>query len=305
MKVLLLFYLFNLDYYLLRVTQRFRGLNTAVTAVVSLTGMSTEGREIQALTPFVLVTTPRLAPFLQVWDHIATRVKFCDTGVEMEVCRILRLALSMWGGEGEACATYTCCGVYDMVDAVQLERFQIRVRAWIATPCQLPEHQSNGAIAVFRSPTYVVLPTSLLGLGTRTHTPPQVFREESLRQGSSEERARFLDLATKADVFVGSAIQEPSTAEWVAEAVEEAGVGTRFSAGCPPELARASLLGGFRPDPPAPAFVRILPDFLRDLLGGENSGTKKDRVLWDTLNGFYERISSEDLTFLSLVLVDS
>ena len=140
---------------------------------------------------------------------------------------------------------------------------------------------------------------------TRTHTPPQVFREESLRQGSSEERARFLDLATKADVFVGSAIQEPSTAEWVAEAVEEAGVGTRFSAGCPPELARASLLGGFRPDPPAPAFVRILPDFLRDLLGGENSGTKKDRVLWDTLNGFYERISSEDLTFLSLVLVDS
>lgn len=106
-------------------------------------------------------------------------------------------------------------------------------------------------------------------------------------------------------MFVGSALQEPSTAEWIAEAIEEADVKTRFSAGCPPELARASLLGRFRPDPPAPVFIRILPDFLRDLLGGENSGTKKDRVLWDTLNGFYDRNSSEDLTFLSLVLVDS
>ena len=48
-----------------------------------------------------------------------------------------------------------------------------------------------------------------------------------------------------------------------------------------------------------------MPDFLRDLIGGPTSGTKKDRVLWDTLMGFYERNSSEDLTFLSLVLVDS
>lgn len=126
-----------------------------------------------------------------------------------------------------------------------------------------------------------------------------------MRQASSEERERFLDLATKADVFVGSAVQEPSTAEWIAQVIEEADIKTRFSAGCPPELARTSLLGRFRPDPPAPVFVRILPDFLRDLLGGENSGKKKDRVLWDTLNGFYERNSSEDLTFLSLVLVDS
>lgn len=133
----------------------------------------------------------------------------------------------------------------------------------------------------------------------------QVFQEESLRQGSAKERARFVDVATKADVFVGSAIQDPSTAEFVAKVIEEADVKTRFSAGCPPELARTSLLGRFRPDPPAPLFVRILPDFLRDFVGGENSGTKKDRVLWNTLNGFYERNSSEDLTFLSLVLVDS
>lgn len=142
-------------------------------------------------------------------------------------------------------------------------------------------------------------------LGCGGSAPPQVFREESLRQGSSEERARFLDLATTADVFLGSAIQETSAAEWVAKVIEEADVKTRFSAGCPPELARASQLGRLRPDPPAPVFVRILPDFLRDLLGGEKSGTRKDRVLWDTLNGFYERNSSEDLTFLSLVLVDS
>eukprot|EP00903_Cladosiphon_okamuranus_P006721 g6558.t1 len=133
----------------------------------------------------------------------------------------------------------------------------------------------------------------------------QVFQEESLRQGSAEERARFLDMATEADVFVGSAIQDAPTAEWVAQAIEEADIKTRFSAGCAPELSRTSLLGRFRPDPPAPPFVRILPDFLRDLVGGENSGTTKDRVLWDTLNGFYERNSSEDLTFLSLVLVDS
>lgn len=126
-----------------------------------------------------------------------------------------------------------------------------------------------------------------------------------MRQGSSEERARFLDQTSKADVFLGSALQEPSTAEWIAEVVEEANIKTRFSVGCPSELARTSLLGGFRPEPPAPVFVRILPHFLRDLLGGANSGTKKDRVLWDTLNGFYERNSSEDLTFLSLVLVDS
>lgn len=104
---------------------------------------------------------------------------------------------------------------------------------------------------------------------------------------------------------MGSAIQDPATAEWIATAIEEANVKTRFSAGCPPELARTSVLGTFRPYPPAPALVQILPDFLRDLVGGANSGTKKDRVLWDTLTGFYERNSSEDLTFLSLVLADS
>lgn len=133
----------------------------------------------------------------------------------------------------------------------------------------------------------------------------QVFREESLRKDSSDERAQFSDLAARSDVFVGSAIQDPATAEWIASVIGEADIATRFSAGCPPELARTSLLGQFRPDPPAPAFVRILPDFLRDLIGGPNSGTKKDRVLWDTLENFYERNSSEDLTFLSLVLVDS
>ncbi|CAM9746847.1 unnamed protein product [Ectocarpus sp. 8 AP-2014] len=135
----------------------------------------------------------------------------------------------------------------------------------------------------------------------------KVFREESLRKDkdSSGERARFNDLAARSDVFVGSAIQDPATAEWIASVIEKADITTRFSAGCPPELARTSLVGKYRPDPPAPAFVRILPDFLRDLIGGPNSGTKTDRVLWETLNNFYERNSSEDLTFLSLVLVDS
>lgn len=104
---------------------------------------------------------------------------------------------------------------------------------------------------------------------------------------------------------MGSAVQDPATAEWIATVIEGADVKTRFSAGCRAELARTSVLGTFRPHPPAPAFVRILPDFLRDLVGGASSGTKKDRVLWDTLTGFYERNSSEDLTFLSLVLVDS
>lgn len=126
-----------------------------------------------------------------------------------------------------------------------------------------------------------------------------------MRQNSSEERTRFLDVAGRTDIFVGSAIQDPATAAWIATVIEEADVNTRFSADCPPELARTSVLGAFRPYPPAPALVQILPDFLRDLVGGANSGTKKDRVLWDTLTGFYDRNSSEDLTFLSLVLADS
>lgn len=142
----------------------------------------------------------------------------------------------------------------------------------------------------------------VLYVGLRT---VQVFREELLRKDNSEERARFLDLAERTDIFVGSAIHDSATAEWIATVIEEADVKTRFSAGCPPELARTSMLGKLRPYPPAPALVRMLPDFLRDLIGGANSGTKKDRVLWDTLTGFYERNSSEDLTFLSLVLADS
>lgn len=93
--------------------------------------------------------------------------------------------------------------------------------------------------------------------------------------------------------------------KWIAEVIDEAKVQTRFAADCAPVLEEMSVLGKFRPEPPASPFVRILPDFLRDLIGGEKSGTKKDRVLWDTLMGFYERNSSEDLTFLSLVLVDT
>lgn len=133
----------------------------------------------------------------------------------------------------------------------------------------------------------------------------QVFRAESLRSDSVDDRARFRDIAGSADVFIGSAIREPATAEWVSTVIEEAGIQTRFAADCSPELCQTTVLGGFRPEPPASPLVQILPDFLRDLIGGPTSGTKKDRVLWDTLMGFYERNSSEDLTFLSLVLVDS
>lgn len=46
---------------------------------------------------------PLLMRFLQVWDHIATRVKFCDTGVDMEV-RVLAL---LRVEQAEACATKT------------------------------------------------------------------------------------------------------------------------------------------------------------------------------------------------------
>lgn len=135
----------------------------------------------------------------------------------------------------------------------------------------------------------------------------QVFREESLRQDSPDEaeRERFRDLAKSADVFIGSAVQDPVTAEWVSTIIEEAGVQTRFSAGCCPELGVTSLLGNYRPEPAASPLVRMLPDFLRDLIGGVNSGKAKDRLLWETLKGFYGRNSSEDLTFLALVLVDA
>lgn len=135
--------------------------------------------------------------------------------------------------------------------------------------------------------------------------PGKVFRAESLRSDSVDDRARFRDIAGSADVFIGSAIREPATAEWVSTVIEEAGIQTRFAADCSPEVCQTTVLGGFRPEPPASPLVQILPDFLRDLIGGPTSGTKKDRVLWDTLMGFYERNSSEDLTFLSLVLVDS
>lgn len=123
--------------------------------------------------------------------------------------------------------------------------------------------------------------------------------------GGGGERGRFRDAAERADVFVGCAVEDPSAAEWIATVIEEADIQTRFSAGCSPELGRTSKLGNFRPDPPAPPLVRMLPDFLRDLIGGAKAGTKKDRQLSDTLMGFYERNSSEDLTFLSLVLVDT
>ena len=126
-----------------------------------------------------------------------------------------------------------------------------------------------------------------------------------MRSDRVDDRACFHDIAGSADVFIGSAIREPATAEWIATVVEEAGIQTRFAAECSPELGQTTVLGRFRPEPPASPLVQVLPDFLRDLIGGPTSGTKKDRVLWDTLMGFYERNSSEDLTFLSLVLVDS
>lgn len=135
--------------------------------------------------------------------------------------------------------------------------------------------------------------------------PAQVFREEALREDSGGERARFRDLAQTSDVFVGSAVKDPTTAEWISTVVEEAGIQTRFAADCSPELGQTSVLGKFRPEPAAPMLVRMLPDFLRDVIGGATSGTTKDRQLWDTLMGFYGRNSSEDLTFLSLVLVDT
>lgn len=126
-------------------------------------------------------------------------------------------------------------------------------------------------------------------------------REES----SVDERARFRDVASRADVFVASAVEDPVTATWVSNTVEEVGIKTCFAAGCSPELGKTSALGGFCPYPEASQLMGMLPDFLRDVIGGPNSGTKKDRELWNTLMGFYERNSSEDLTFLSLVLVDT
>lgn len=138
---------------------------------------------------------------------------------------------------------------------------------------------------------------------------PQVFREESLNQdetsADNSNRLKFCDAAANADVFVGSAVRDPSTARYVSTVIENTGIKTRFSAQCAPELSQASLLGGFRPEPQASPLVRILPDFLRDLMGGPGTGTAKDRKLFETLNGFYERNSSEDLTFLALVLVDT
>lgn len=136
-----------------------------------------------------------------------------------------------------------------------------------------------------------------------------MFREESLNQeknsADNNDRSKFCDAAANADVFVGSAVRDPSTAKYVSAVIEDTGIKTRFSAGCAPELSQASLLGGFRPEPQASPLVRILPDFLRDLIGGPGTGKAKDRKLYETLTGFYERNSSEDLTFLTLVLVDT
>lgn len=129
----------------------------------------------------------------------------------------------------------------------------------------------------------------------------QVFREESLRPDSAEERSRFLVHSARADVFLGSAVQDPATAEWIAKTIEDAGVETCYSIGCLPELSRVTSLGQFRPYPLAPRLVRILPNFLR----GRRRGTKKDRALLKTLTSFYERTSSDDLTFLTLMLVNS
>lgn len=134
----------------------------------------------------------------------------------------------------------------------------------------------------------------------------QVFREESLlpNDDDDEQRERFRESVGIADVFLGSAVKYASTAEWISSVVREADVKTRFVADCPRELSHLSLLGEFRPEPPASPLVQMLPDFLRDLIGGPNSGAAKDRKLWSTLQNFYGRNSSEDLTFLSLVLVD-
>ncbi|CAM9342803.1 unnamed protein product [Ascophyllum nodosum] len=135
----------------------------------------------------------------------------------------------------------------------------------------------------------------------------KVFREESLSllPRDDTQRERLREALGLADVFLGCAIQDAPTAEWISGVVEEVDVRTRFVADCPAGLDRMSRVGNFRPEPPAPPLVRMLPDFLRDVIGGADSGTAKDRKLWDTLKNFYERNSSEDLTFLSLVLVDS
>lgn len=134
----------------------------------------------------------------------------------------------------------------------------------------------------------------------------QVFHEESLlsTDDDHEQRERFRKSVDIADVFLGSAVKCASTAEWISSVVWKADVKTRFVADCPPGLSRVSLLGKYRPEPPVSPLMQMLPDFLRDLIGGPNSGTVKDRKLWSTLQNFYWRNSSEDLTFLSLVLVD-
>lgn len=139
----------------------------------------------------------------------------------------------------------------------------------------------------------------------------KVFQAECLNPGGSGvgeeglEHERFRDAVAQADVFVGSNVGDPSTAHWVSSVLKDVGVRTCFARDCSSELDEVSTLGEFRPFSTVSPLVQALPNFLRDRIGGAKSGKAKDRQLWDALVNFYERNSSEDLTFLTLVLVDT
>lgn len=135
-----------------------------------------------------------------------------------------------------------------------------------------------------------------------------MFDAESLRPGGVDigdetpEHARFRNAANQADIFVASAVHDASTSEWISAVLEDVRIGTCFAADCVPPLDEVSVVGGFRPTADTPALLRLLPGFVRDWIDG--SDVSRDRKLWETLVTFYDRNSSEDLTFLTLVLVN-
>ncbi|CAM9486818.1 unnamed protein product [Choristocarpus tenellus] len=136
----------------------------------------------------------------------------------------------------------------------------------------------------------------------------QVFSSDNLLEegkSGSEGQEDFIASLSSADIFIASTVKDPIVSQWAAKEVSKSGVKTRYCRDSVGELGEASLLGEYRPQPgdsTVPRWIENLPDFLQNILFG---ATKKDRELWSTLGGFYDRNSSEDLVFLVLVLVDT
>lgn len=81
---------------------------------------------------------------LQVWDHIATRVKMCDTGVEMKVRVLALLRGEKIRGCLSACAT--------CVSAVSTYAWCFWDRICVQIVVNIPPHP--GAPIKSRHPTY-------------------------------------------------------------------------------------------------------------------------------------------------------